>query len=162
MSVFRDDILAGKVAFVTGGGSGICKGITHAFLAHGAKAAIVGRKADRLEAAAKELSEATASECIATPADVRDPKLVEEALEATLDRFGRIDIIVNGAAQQGLDVLMAQLAPGGRMVFLRPHAAGAGRAFLLRKDGDAISERALFEAAGKLIPEFAAAPAFVF
>ena len=71
-------------------------------------------------------------------------------------------IIVNGATQRGLDALVAQLAPGGRMVFLRPHAAGAGRAFLLRKDGDAISERALFESAGKLIPEFAAAPAFVF
>lgn len=98
MSVFRDDILAGKVAFVTGGGSGICKGITEAFLAHGAKAAIVGRKADRLEAAAKELSEATGSECLAVPGDVRDPKLVEAALDATLDRFGRIDIVVNGAA----------------------------------------------------------------
>jgi len=71
-------------------------------------------------------------------------------------------IIVNGATQRGLDALVAQLAPGGRMVFLRPHAAGAGRAFLLRKDGDAISERALFESAGKLIPEFVAAPAFVF
>jgi len=71
-------------------------------------------------------------------------------------------ILVNGAARQGLDALVAQLASGGRMVFLRPHAAGAGRAFVLRKDGDAISERALFEAAGKLIPEFAAAPAFVF
>lgn len=98
MSVFRDDILAGKVAFVTGGGSGICKGITQAFMAHGADAAIVGRKADRLEAAAKEMSEATGRTCIATPADVRDPKLVEAALEATLDRFGKIDIVVNGAA----------------------------------------------------------------
>lgn len=71
-------------------------------------------------------------------------------------------IVVNGAAQQGLEALEAQLASGGRMVFLRPHAAGSSRAFLLRKDGDAISERALFEAAGKLVPEFAAAPAFVF
>lgn len=97
-SVFRDDILAGKVAFVTGGGSGICKGITKAFLAHGAEAAIVGRKADRLDAAAKELSEATGRACLAVPADVRDPKLVEAALDATLERFGKIDIVVNGAA----------------------------------------------------------------
>jgi 2,4-dienoyl-CoA reductase [(3E)-enoyl-CoA-producing], peroxisomal len=35
-SVFREDVLEGKVAFVTGGGSGICMGITRAFLAHGA------------------------------------------------------------------------------------------------------------------------------
>lgn len=98
MSVFRDDVLAGKVAFVTGGGSGICKGIARAYMAHGASVAIVGRKADRLEAAARELSEETGRACLATPADVRDPKRVEEALDATLERFGRIDIVVNGAA----------------------------------------------------------------
>lgn len=98
MSVFRSDILEGKVAFVTGGGSGICKGIARAYLAHGARVAIMGRKMDRLEAAARELSEATGRECIATPGDVRDPKKVEEALDATLARFGRADIVVNGAA----------------------------------------------------------------
>ena len=71
-------------------------------------------------------------------------------------------IIVNGAAEQGLDKLEAQLAPSGRMVALKPHAAGASRAFLYRKDGDTISQRALFEASAKLIPELAATPAFVF
>lgn len=71
-------------------------------------------------------------------------------------------IIVNGATEHGLDRLMAQLAPGGRMVALKPYAAGSSRAFLFRKDGDAVSERALFEASGKLIPEFAAPPEFVF
>lgn len=98
MSVFRADILEGKVAFVTGGGSGICKGIAHAFLAHGARAAIMGRKADRLQSAAGEMSAATGRDCLATPGDVRDPKQVEAALDATLERFGRIDIVVNGAA----------------------------------------------------------------
>lgn len=71
-------------------------------------------------------------------------------------------IVVNGAAQNGLEKLAAQLAPGGRMVVLKPHAYSASRAFLCRKDGANLSERALFEAAGKLIPEFAPAPAFVF
>lgn len=71
-------------------------------------------------------------------------------------------IIVNGAAKDGLDKLIAQLAPGGRMVLLKPHAYSASRAFVLRKDGFTVSERALFEASGKLIPEFVAAPAFVF
>lgn len=98
MSVFRNDILEGKVAFVTGGGSGICKGIARAYMAHGAKTAIVGRKAERLEAAAKELGDATGRDCLACPGDVRDPKQVEAALDATLERFGRIDIVVNGAA----------------------------------------------------------------
>ena len=98
MSVFRDDILKGKVAFVTGGGSGICKGITRAFMAHGAHAAIVGRKAERLEASARELSEQTGQRCIATPADVRAPARVESAIATTLAELGKIDIVVNGAA----------------------------------------------------------------
>lgn len=98
MSVFKDDILEGKVAFVTGGGSGICKGITRAFMQHGADAAIVGRKADRLEAVAKELSEETGRRCVATPADVREPKAVEAALDAAIEQLGDVDIVVNGAA----------------------------------------------------------------
>lgn len=98
MSVFRDDILEGKVAFVTGGGSGICKGIARAYMAHGASVAILGRKADRLEATAAELREATGRTCLPIPCDVRDPSRVEAALDATLAELGRIDIVVNGAA----------------------------------------------------------------
>ncbi|UJR82283.1 SDR family oxidoreductase [Sandaracinus amylolyticus] len=97
-SVFRDDVLETKVAFVTGGGSGICKGIARAYLAHGARVAIVGRKADRLEEAARELAHETGGECIACPADVRNPQEVEGAIEKTLDRFGTLDVVVNGAA----------------------------------------------------------------
>lgn len=97
-SVFRHDVLAGKVAFVTGGGSGICKGIAHAFAAHGADVAIVGRKADRLETTAKELAEATNRRVLPLPADVREPETIEAALDTTIAELGRADIIVNGAA----------------------------------------------------------------
>lgn len=97
-SVFRQDVLEKKVAFVTGGGSGICKGIAHAFAAHGADVAIVGRKADRLEATANELSAATGRRILALPADVREPETIEAALDATIAKLGRADIIVNGAA----------------------------------------------------------------
>ncbi len=97
-SVFREDILDGRVVLITGGGSGICKGIARALMAHGARAAIVGRKADRLGAAAQELAEQTGRECLAAPADVRDPVAVERAVDATLERFGRLDVLVNGAA----------------------------------------------------------------
>lgn len=86
------------MAFVTGGGSGICKGIASALLAHGASVAIVGRKADRLEATAKELEGMHARPCLATPADVRDGKAIEAALDATVAQLGRLDIVVNGAA----------------------------------------------------------------
>jgi peroxisomal 2,4-dienoyl-CoA reductase len=97
-SVFRDDIFEGKGAFVTGGGSGICYGITEALMRHGARAAIAGRKADRLASASEALTTATGRDCLATPCDVREPAQVEAALKATLERFGRIDIVVNGAA----------------------------------------------------------------
>ena len=96
--VFRKDVLEGKVALVTGGGSGICKGITEQFLAHGASAVIVGRKAERLETAARELAEATGGKCAPAPADVRDPEAVERAVDVALERFGRLDLVVNGAA----------------------------------------------------------------
>lgn len=97
-SVFRSDLLAEKVVFVTGGGSGICRGITEAMLAHGAKAVILGRKVERLEAAAGEMSAKSGNACLAVPCDVRDPKQVELAADRALETFGRVDVVVNGAA----------------------------------------------------------------
>jgi peroxisomal 2,4-dienoyl-CoA reductase len=72
-SVFKQDIFKGKVLFCTGGGSGICKAMTQQIMKHGANAAIVGRKFDRLNAAAKELEQGAGNgtKCIATPGDVR-------------------------------------------------------------------------------------------
>ena len=97
-SVFRDDILEGKTIFVTGGGSGICLGITRAMMFHGARAVIVSRKPERLEAAARELSAATGRECIGVAADVRDPKAVEAAIAGCIEKLGGLDIVINGAA----------------------------------------------------------------
>jgi len=111
-SPFKDDIFSGKVAFVTGGGSGICKGITEALMKHGATAAIVGRKADRLAEAAKDLEAKTGKACLAIPCDVRDPKAVEAAIAETIEKLGRLDIVVNGAAGNFL-CPASQLSPNG-------------------------------------------------
>ena len=121
--VFRDDILAGKVAFVTGGGSGICKGITEALLRHGATAAIAGRKVDRLEAAARELESLTGKRCLATPCDVREPAEVDAALDRTLAELGRVDIVVNGAAGNFL-APASQLSPNGFRTVMAIDALG--------------------------------------
>jgi 2,4-dienoyl-CoA reductase [(3E)-enoyl-CoA-producing], peroxisomal len=122
-SVFRDDLLEGKVAFVTGGGSGICMGITRALMQHGASAVIVSRKADRVQASAAALAEETGRPCLGVAADVRDPAAVESALRAALERFGRIDVVVNGAAGNFL-APASQLSYNGFRTVLEIDAIG--------------------------------------
>src|SRR3982750_4724835 len=95
--VFADDILRDKVVFVTGGGTGITGGIARAFAEHGAKLAIMSRKEENL-AAMKERIEGFGGECLAIAADVRDFEAVQNAVAKTVEHYGRIDIVVNGAA----------------------------------------------------------------
>lgn len=95
--VFADDILQGKVAFVTGGGTGITGGIARAMAEHGASVAITSRKDENL-AAMKGVIENSGGKCFTVAADVRDYQAVENAIARTVEHFGRIDIVVNGAA----------------------------------------------------------------
>ncbi|KDR73235.1 hypothetical protein GALMADRAFT_251819 [Galerina marginata CBS 339.88] len=97
-SIFKPNIFKGKVLFCTGGGSGICRGMTEAMMRHGASATIVGRKLDRLNQAAKEFSEATGQECIPAQGDVRQPATLKDAVAKTIAKFGRIDYVICGAA----------------------------------------------------------------
>jgi peroxisomal 2,4-dienoyl-CoA reductase len=95
--IFADNILQGKVAFVTGGGTGITGGVARAFSEAGARLAIVSRKTENLEPM-RELIEANGGECFAVAADVRDYAAVENAIAKTVEHYGKIDIVVNGAA----------------------------------------------------------------
>ncbi|BFZ02814.1 hypothetical protein BsWGS_05853 [Bradybaena similaris] len=97
-SSFRSDLLRGKVAFITGGGSGICFTIAEIFMRHGCDTAISGRKLDRLKLSSKTLSEATGRRCLPIQMDVRKPQEVLDAVDSCLKEFGRIDILINGAA----------------------------------------------------------------
>jgi peroxisomal 2,4-dienoyl-CoA reductase len=108
MDSFRKDVLAGRVALVTGGGTGICKGIAHAFSAHGAKVCITSRRQEVLDATAAEIG----PDVLAVAADVREPADVERAVAATVERFGRLDTLVNGAAGNFL-APTAALSPKG-------------------------------------------------
>jgi len=88
--------LEGKVAIVTGGGSGIGKAIARAFAQEGCAVVIAARNADRLSAAATELAE-TGSAIVAIPTDVTDEAQVRALFGQTMERFGRLDILVNNA-----------------------------------------------------------------
>lgn len=94
--VFKDKLLAGKVAFITGGSSGINLGIAERFVKAGAKVVINGRNVEKLEGAVKQLQEHGSA--MGIPADVRDYAAVEKAFQTAHDAYGEIDILVCGAA----------------------------------------------------------------
>jgi NAD(P)-dependent dehydrogenase (short-subunit alcohol dehydrogenase family) len=82
-----------RVALITGAGSGIGKATALAFLADGYGVALAGRERDKLDAAAK----AGGGESFVVEADVTDPDQVRAMFDATLARFGRLDVLFNNA-----------------------------------------------------------------
>jgi NAD(P)-dependent dehydrogenase (short-subunit alcohol dehydrogenase family) len=114
-SVFAPNLLAGKVALVTGGGSGIGAGIAKLFARHGAKVSLVGRTAQKLESVAGEIA-AAGGEAVVHAADVREFSLLENAFGETVARFGRLDLLVNSAAGNFLSPAANLSANGFRAV----------------------------------------------
>ncbi len=96
-SVFRPDLLSGKVALVTGGGTGIGFGIASSLAAVGAAVAIASRKPDHLEPAAEKLR-ATGGKVSAVEVNVREPESVARMVAEVGEKHGRLDILVNNAA----------------------------------------------------------------
>jgi NAD(P)-dependent dehydrogenase (short-subunit alcohol dehydrogenase family) len=86
--------LSGKSAIITGGGSGIGKAIAAAFAREGAGVAIAGRHQEKLDDAAREIG----PNCLAVAADVSKPDDVTRLVNAAIEKFRRIDILVNNAA----------------------------------------------------------------
>src|SRR5436853_3472790 len=98
-SVFRDRLFEGQAGLVTGAGSGIGRCTAHELAALGARVALIGRKAEKLEAVAREIAEAGGTaRCYA--ADIREEERVQEVVRAVLVEFGRIDFLVNNAGGQ--------------------------------------------------------------
>lgn len=89
--------LAGKVAIVTGGASGIGRGIAERFLAEGARVVIADLDRDRGEALAAEFGAAATFRVT----DVADPLQVSALVESTVETFGGLDIMVNNAGVSG-------------------------------------------------------------
>ena len=97
MSVFRDQILAGRVAFVTGGSSGIGLGVAKMLAVQGARVMINGRNAEKLAGAVEEIR-ALGGTAEGVAADVRDYDAVAAALAQCRTQWGEIDILLCGAA----------------------------------------------------------------
>lgn len=110
-TIFVDGVLQGHVAFVTGGGTGITGGVARAFAEAGASVALVSRKIEHLQPAADAIN-ANGGKAIPVVADVRQPDAVESAVAQTIEAFGKIDIVVNGAAGNFL-CKAEELSPNG-------------------------------------------------
>lgn len=96
--MLRDNALQGEVIIVTGGGSGLGKAMTTYFLELGAHVVISSRNLDKLLTTAKELEEKTGGQVLPVACDVRHYDQVEAMLKAALDKFGKVDALVNNAA----------------------------------------------------------------
>jgi NAD(P)-dependent dehydrogenase (short-subunit alcohol dehydrogenase family) len=96
--MLRKDALKDKVIVVTGGGTGLGKAMSKYFLELGASVVITSRKIDVLKETAKELADETKGNVLPLQCDVTDYKQVEELLKSILDKFGKVDVLVNNAA----------------------------------------------------------------
>ena len=97
MKIFADGILRDKVVLVTGGGTGIGRGIALSMAAYGAHLVLASRNLDHLQTVAHEAA-AQGARALPVRTDLRHPDQVEALVQTALDTFGRIDVLVNNAA----------------------------------------------------------------
>lgn len=119
MNAFRSplapDANEGRVALVTGGGTGIGLATARELAHTGAHIVVCGRREEPLAAAMAEL-EAAGAQCLAVPTDVREPEQVEALVERALERFASIDVLVHCAGGQFLAPAEEITAKGWRAV----------------------------------------------
>jgi citronellol/citronellal dehydrogenase len=120
--IFAPDLLAGRVALVTGGGTGLGRAAAAELSACGAQVAIAGRRADVLEAAAAEIG----GDCSWAAGDVREDESARRIVETVLERHGRLDVLVNNAGGQYFVPAEAIEAKGWRAVY-RLNVGGTAR-----------------------------------
>lgn len=96
--MLKEDSMKGKVAVVTGGGTGLGRAMSKYLLELGAHVVITSRKLDILEKTAKELQAETGGKCLAIACDVREHLQITNLLKETLNAFGKVDILINNAA----------------------------------------------------------------
>ncbi|MDF1635655.1 SDR family oxidoreductase [Mycoplana sp. MJR14] len=105
----RDETGKGRIALVTGGGTGVGRGMAEALAAEGYVVVITGRRADVLEAAAADIARQTGATVRAVPCDIGDPAQVASLFETVRGAFGRLDLLVNNAGSNAPAIPMEEL-----------------------------------------------------
>lgn len=96
--MFEKGLLRGKVAFISGGTSGINLGIAKTFAHYGANVCVIGRDPEKGAAAVDAIKAAGGGDAMFVSADVRDYDGVEAAMRAAMEQLGKLDIVIAGAA----------------------------------------------------------------
>lgn len=135
-----DLALKGKVAVVGGSSEGIGYAIAHLLAAEGASVAVVARRKDNLDAAAKRIGEETGAQVHVVQADIRKAEDCQRIVAQAIERFGRLDVLVNndgapplGRLEEFDDAAWAAAIDRNLMSVVRlsraavPHLRAAGR-----------------------------------
>ena len=159
--------LTDKVAIVTGGGTGIGKGIALEFARAGAHVVVASRRMEIIKRAAEEI-EALGRQSLAVQTDVIEKEQVDNLVKQTVDKFGRIDILVNNAggsaswpfekiSPKGWDIILAVNLKG---TFLCSQAVG--KVMIRQKKGKIVNISSVAGVGGApTIPHYGAAKAGV-
>ncbi len=102
--------LAGKVALVTGAGSGIGKAAAQLLAKEGAKIAALGRSDDDIQQTLEEIQK-SGGEAIPVLADISQPEAMQQAIQAIADQWGRLDIVFANAGINGVWTSLEELEP---------------------------------------------------
>jgi len=121
-AIFSEAMLGGAVALVTGGGTGLGKAAARELAACGARVVIAGRRGDVLAAAADELGDGVS----AAAGDVRDEGEAERLIRTSVERHGRLDVLVNNAGGQYF-VPAEAIEPKGWQAVTRLNVGGTER-----------------------------------
>ncbi|WDF54980.1 SDR family oxidoreductase [Mucilaginibacter sp. KACC 22063] len=134
--------LTNKIAIVLAASKGLGKAVATALANEGATVIISSRNAEKLNEAAAEIKEATRSKVTCIPADVSKPKDIENLINTTVQKFGRIDILINNtggppfdkfetfddqAWRKAFDDILLSFARNSRLVLPHMKKTGGGR-----------------------------------
>ena len=135
----------GKVAIVTGGGTGIGYATARLLAELGASVVVASRGVDELQAAAERIGKETGQRCLAVPTDVKDEAACIALVEQTIAAFGQIDVLINNAGGTRMGPLEHIPTKGWDSIFdLNAKSAylctrEAGRHMIERKSGSIVN-----------------------